>query len=312
MAYASPNLSPSVGQGPLNCTQQPDSGSDLDPRCLRSQNPYEKEGASLRVIFYLTKKNAWIWVSGVGVVALTGIGILVPADQWGSAPWRWIILSLMLVALVGLTVVFAMQSKEDQERDEREKRRDAAQDTLMTQVAQQAARGEEKSQSTMQDTQTTLSALTPGVNFNFDDYFRLAHVSQLTEQTAKDIKILVGQQHPNDREETLARFIGIGFWGYMHEVMWPYIFRSQILALTELNAHGGIMPLGGIRMYYDKATIDHPSTYAQYSFDQWMSFMLAQSLWLKRPGDAIEITLRGRDFLKFMTHWGWTADMKRN
>jgi hypothetical protein len=258
--------------------------------------------------FHLTKKNAWIWIIGVSTVLLAAIGLLVPPEHWGLSPWRWIILGLLLLGVAAATIIFFMQSRDDTERDIKEEQREKAQQAMMTQLAQLSARGDEKSTQTTQTTPT----LTPGVNFHFDDYFRLAHVSQLTEQTAKDIKILASQQHPNDREDTLSKFIGIGFWGYVHEVTWPYIFRSQILALTELNARGGILPLSSIKAHFDKAVVDHPSTYAQYTFDQWMNFMLTHELFLKRPGDAIELTLRGRDFLKFMTHWGWNADMRSN
>jgi hypothetical protein len=242
-------------------------------------------------------------------VLITVLGLWVPADHWGSSPWRWILLSLVVCALAGLTVVLAVQSKDDYERDAKEKNRDMAQETLLTQVAQLAARGDEKS---LMVTRTTLSELSPGVEFKFDDYFRTGHASQLTEQTAKDMKILVGQQHPNDREEALARFIGMGFWGYLHEVTWAYIFRSQILALTDLNAKGGVLSLTAITSHFEKATTDFPNTYALYTFNQWMDFMLTHSLLIRKPGDVVEITVRGRDFLKFLTHWGWTADMKRN
>jgi hypothetical protein len=104
----------------------------------------------------------------------------------------------------------------------------------------------------------------------------------------------------------------MGFWGYLHEVTWAYIFRSQILALTDLNAKGGVLSLTAITSHFEKATTDFPNTYALYTFNQWMDFMLTHSLLIRKPGDVVEITVRGRDFLKFLTHWGWTADMKRN
>jgi hypothetical protein len=52
-------------------------------------------------------------------------------------------------------------------------------------------------------------------------------------------------------------------------------------------------------------------TYAQYPFDQWMNFMLSHNVLIKKPGDVVEITLRGRDFITFMAHWGWNADMRK-
>ena len=164
---------------------------------------------------------------------------------------------------------------------------------------------------------TQALAAQPGIptpplpNFNFDQYFRLAHVSQLTEQTARDIRNLVTQQHPNDVVETLAKFIGIGFWGYTHEVTWPYIFRSQLEMLTELNARGGMMPIADVRAHYDRAVQANPTAYANYPFTDWLNFVVTHNLIIRHPTDMIEITLRGRDFLTFITHWGWNATMRR-
>jgi hypothetical protein len=152
----------------------------------------------------------------------------------------------------------------------------------------------------------------PNAGFNFAAYFRLSHTSQLTDQTERDIKILVAQQQPNDREGALAKFIGIGFWGYMHDVTWAYIFRSQILALTELNARGGLMPLANAAAHFEKAKGDYPQTYANYSFQEWLLFITTHNLLIRHPTDMLELTLRGRDFLKYVTHWGMNAEMRKN
>jgi hypothetical protein len=39
--------------------------------------------------------------------------------------------------------------------------------------------------------------------------------------------------------------------------------------------------------------------------------MLSHNVLIKKPGDVVEITLRGRDFITFMAHWGWNADMRK-
>lgn len=148
-------------------------------------------------------------------------------------------------------------------------------------------------------------------NFKFDDYFRLAHTSQLTDATERDIKALVARQHPNDREATLTKFIGIGYWEFQHENTWAYIFRSQILALTELNSKGGMMPLAAAKAHYETAKAGS-AFYATYSFDQWLTFMQAFTLLIRHPSDMLEITLRGRDFLKFLTHKGWSSEGRKN
>jgi membrane protein implicated in regulation of membrane protease activity len=135
----------------------------------------------LKFTLHLNRKNVWVWLFGVSAVVLTTIGIIVPSTQWGVPPWKWIIVGLLLSAVVGATVMLFAQSREDHEREERESKRDAAQETLRTQVAQLAAKGDEKSLAVAQTTQAALSSLSPGVDFKFIDYFRMAHMSQLTE-----------------------------------------------------------------------------------------------------------------------------------
>lgn len=154
-------------------------------------------------------------------------------------------------------------------------------------------------------------AVNPGVNFNFDNYFRLSHTSQLTTGTANDVKGLVAQQHPHDREDTLAKFIGIGFWAYSHDMTWAQVYKSQLLTLTDLNSRGGYMPLSDARGHYDKAVPQHPDIYPAYSFDDWLNFMKREQLLIQHPSNMLEITTRGRDFLKYLTHWGRSADQRR-
>ena len=95
---------------------------------------------------------------------------------------------------------------------------------------------------------------------------------------------------------------------YLHDITWAYIFKSQIMMLTELNRRNGMMPLADAEPYYDNAAIACPQVYAQYSFHQWLNFIVAQQLVLRHPSDMLEITMRGRDFLKYLTHWGRVVD----
>ncbi len=179
-------------------------------------------------------------------------------------------------------------------------------------VAKTQHRGQGQTAAQDLATQPGVPGVQPNAAFNFADFFRLSHTSQLTDQTERDIKVWVAQQQPNDREGALAKFIGIGFWGYMHDITWAYIFRSQILALTELNAKGGLMPLANANAHFEKAKADYPQTYSNYSFQQWLDFMTSHNLLIRHPTDMLEITLRGRDFLKYLTHWGSNAEMRRN
>jgi hypothetical protein len=146
------------------------------------------------------------------------------------------------------------------------------------------------------------------VNFDAAEHFRLAYHSDLTAEGEKNIKLAAAQNQPDDREGFLAKIIGIGMVSYVHDLTWAYIFKSQILMITELNRRNGMMPLADAKSFYDEAAIACSKVYVNYSFDQWIKFVITQQLVLKHPSDMLEITMRGKDFLKYLTHWGRYAD----
>jgi len=44
----------------------------------------------------------------------------------------------------------------------------------------------------------------------------------------------------------------------------------------------------------------NPILYSNYTFDQWLNFMLSQLLIVFVDGNAVGITVRGREFLKYV------------
>lgn len=91
---------------------------------------------------------------------------------------------------------------------------------------------------------------------------------------------------------------------------WLIIFRSQVLALQDLNTK--ILRKEQVKEYYDAAVPGSPEIYPKYTFAQWFQFLKEQSLILEHAGDTIEITVRGKDFLKFMVHCGYTANERQH
>ncbi len=150
----------------------------------------------------------------------------------------------------------------------------------------------------------------PAVDFDATEYFRTAYYSPLTAEVEKNIRLAATQNQPNDREGFFAKVIGVGLISYLHDITWAYIYKSQILMLMELNRRNGIMPLADAKVYYNKATVDYPLIYSHYLFDQWMSFMKAHQLLIHHPSDMLEVTVRGKDFLKYLTHWGLYPDAR--
>jgi hypothetical protein len=78
------------------------------------------------------------------------------------------------------------------------------------------------------------------------------------------------------------------------------------LALTELNHR--VLRREQIKTYYDEGAQRSPGLYANYSFDQWLEYLPSQILIGEHPGQTFEITVRGKDFLKYMVHFGYTAE----
>ncbi len=120
---------------------------------------------------------------------------------------------------------------------------------------------------------------------------------------------MVNQTQPTDREAFYVKFIATGIIGYIYDIAWAYIYRSQVLLLLELNRR--IMPLAEVKTFYEKAASDNNSAYADYSFSQWLEFMKFYILIIQHESEMVEITLRGKDFLKYLVHWGRYADDRR-
>jgi len=157
----------------------------------------------------------------------------------------------------------------------------------------------------------TLSALqgeAPKITFDPNHWFRVAYYSPLTAEVENNIKIVAAKTQ--DTEGFYARFIGIGMIGYLHDITWAYIFRSQLLTIGEMNRRNGYLPLSEARMYYDKAVVDYPTIYASYSFEQWLGYMEEQQLLIKHPSDMLAITHRGKDLLRYLAHWGRDINLK--
>ncbi len=160
----------------------------------------------------------------------------------------------------------------------------------------------------------TLSALlgqNPSLEFDAKKFFSLAYYSPVTAEIEKNIKIIAQQNSPNDREAFYARFIGIGAVAYQHDVSWFTIFGSQLRALEEMNSRG-LIPVADLKKHYDKAVVDYPKTFEDYSFDQWLGFMKNRLLVAVYPSQMAELSWGGRDFLKYLAHMAWNTKEKPN
>jgi len=148
-------------------------------------------------------------------------------------------------------------------------------------------------------------------DFDINEFFRVAYFSPLSQEVAKNVRYLAHKESPEDPESFYLKLIGTGLVQATNEDIWLRIFRSQLEALLEVNRNNGIVPLSKVRAFYDSAAETYPQEYASESFDRWMSFLIMNTLLLRHPSDMVEITVKGKDFLKYLTHWGRDQKDKR-
>ncbi len=172
-------------------------------------------------------------------------------------------------------------------------------------------RWQEKHKTTVQESakQNTSPALLNSSSFNATAHFATAYISTMHQQIETNVRAAAQLNSPNDHEAFYVKLIAVGLPSFTYEVTWAYIFRSQILALMEINRR--LLPIAEVKAFYDKAAVEYPDYYATYSFEQWMEFMKSHTLIIWHPSGMVEITVQGRDFLKFLTHHGRYPDDRK-
>ncbi|HEX3742205.1 MAG TPA: hypothetical protein VHV29_21080 [Terriglobales bacterium] len=167
---------------------------------------------------------------------------------------------------------------------------------------------------TQQPTSTfpTISSLTgqpPQITFDPKQFFRTSYFSPVTAEVEHNIQLIARKAEPNNLEAFYARFIGVGLVAAMHDAVWSVIFKSQLLMLTEMNRRR-VLPLRDAHQFYTKAVAACPKVYPAYTFDQWLNYLKSQQMLVHHPTDMLEISHKGKDFLKYLAHWGRDASMK--
>jgi hypothetical protein len=155
----------------------------------------------------------------------------------------------------------------------------------------------------------TTSAITvkPDQPFNTTEFFRHAYYSPaLQAETEARMRAAADENQPNDREGFYLKFISVGVLVYNYDMIWFVIYRSQLEALLDVNRHNGILPLAQVKSHYDQAAAAYSEEYKKGNvlLENWLGFLIARTLVIRHPSDMIEITVRGKDFLKYLVHWG--------
>jgi hypothetical protein len=173
-------------------------------------------------------------------------------------------------------------------------------------------RKQQQSVTTLAQTPSAATLANPPVSaWDYHDFFRTAYYSPLQSDVEKRMSDAASIADPNNRETFLLKVLGIGAISYTYDTIWWTIYGSQLAFLLDLNQHQGRLPASRAREYYDKAKAEFPNIYLTYTFDNWLSFMAGQILIFRHPSEMIEITQRGKDFLKYLLHWGKDPSVKK-
>ena len=102
----------------------------------------------------------------------------------------------------------------------------------------------------------------------------------------------------------MIRILASGSITYIFDVVWYTIYNSQLRLLDALNSRQ--LTTAEAKKYYDQASQNFPIPYLTYSFDQWLSYLHFWSL-IAQNGDTLGISVRGKEFLKYLVHEGRSA-----
>lgn len=109
----------------------------------------------------------------------------------------------------------------------------------------------------------------------------------------------------SERERILIRFLAASNLAMAFDRLYSLIWGSQIGVLQFLNTGAPeVADVGRLNVWYEQAAARDPDVYKAYSFDQWLGFLQVAGL-LRRDGERVEITLEGREFLKYLVQQGY-------
>lgn len=126
---------------------------------------------------------------------------------------------------------------------------------------------------------------TPGIKIREDELRSLEEFKSLSKDELNDIlfKKLAGQSLATEFER-----------------IYQLIYGSQIKILQYLNSQQTGAHLTSIKHYYDKAVLEFADAYKDYSFENYMRFLLNYTLILQKDG-FLFITICGKEFLLYCT-----------
>lgn len=143
---------------------------------------------------------------------------------------------------------------------------------------------------------------------NIRDALQKAYNSVLQPEVETSFRNGIAAYPEGEREAVTIKLLATGFISYLYDKTWWSIYKSQLLALQELNTN--TLRREDVKVFYDRAAEQHTQAYGTYTFDEWLAYMKKEVLILDQPGNSIGITVRGKDFLKYILHYGYSINSK--
>lgn len=148
---------------------------------------------------------------------------------------------------------------------------------------------------------TSAIASSQGIEANLkaiSEFYKTSSGPFLDEMEAHFQRLAAHHRKQDEREKFLIQALSSGAVSYLHDTSWAYIYGSQIDALNELNSKGALT-VNDLKRFYDSAARAHPHTYSTYTFDQWLGWIINNTL-VRQDSGIVQLTVRGKDFLKYL------------
>jgi hypothetical protein len=113
-------------------------------------------------------------------------------------------------------------------------------------------------------------------------------------------KLNVSQQ---EQIELLVKHLAVTQLWLRAEYTYRTIFGSQIALLKFLNTTGA-GTRAQLLQFYETAKLQFPELYTGYSFEQYLHYLVSQSLIAAQDPDRYVITVAGKEFLKWLAESG--------
>ena len=111
----------------------------------------------------------------------------------------------------------------------------------------------------------------------------------------------------SEKEKLILRIFASSVIVQFFDRTYYLIYGSQISALQHLNDFRNVpIPVDELITFYNVSKEEEPELYKNVTFENWYAFLIASFLIYKKE-NVVGITLRGKEFLKYLIEQGYTT-----